>query len=338
MLLLGCVPVLLLAAAQNAAPPEVPATRVKSERIAKPLRVTGDLQAFRSVALYPKIPGFVEWIGVDRGSKVKAGEALVRLVAPEIAAQKQEAEARLAADEASHARLMKAAETPGVVAGNDLELAARAVEGSRARVRILTEQESYLHLKAPFGGVITERQLHEGAFAGPPSGAGGVPVLRLQEVSRLRLVVHVPEHAAGDLPLGKKLRFSVSAHPGADFEGVLARSASALDARTRSLSVEADVDNADGRLAPGMFAAVAWVLERPQPSLLVPLSAIVTTTEKSFVIRIRDGRTEWVDARQGLILRDWVEIFADLAEGDVVVLRGTDELRPGLRVSAKIVP
>jgi RND family efflux transporter MFP subunit len=315
--------------------PSVAATRVKAEKVSKTLRLTAELQPYRNVALYPKISGFIEWIGVDRGSRVKAGEPLVRLVAPEIAAQKQEAEAKLAADEATYKRLKEAAATPGVVAGNDVELAAKAVEASRARVRVVSEQESYLKLVAPFDGVITERNAHEGSYLGPPAGATAVPVLRLQEVARLRLTVAVPEAAAGGLPAGKNVPFAVAAFPGETHHGAVARSASALDQRTRTLPVELDVDNASGRLAPGMFAEVLWPMERPKPSLLLPASCVAATTERMFVVRLKDGAVEWVDVRQGLTIGDRVEVFGELAEGDLVAVRGTDELKAGAKVSAK---
>src|SRR6185436_5573620 len=98
--------------AAAAGTPTVGVVRVKAEKASKILRLTAEVQPFRQVALYPKVSGFLEWIGVDRGSRVKAGEPLVRLMAPEIAAQKQEAEARLASDEATYKRLKEASATP----------------------------------------------------------------------------------------------------------------------------------------------------------------------------------------------------------------------------------
>ena len=320
------------------ATPSITVARVKAEKVTKILRVTAELQAFRNVALYPKVPGFLEWIGVDRGSRVKAGEPLVRLVAPEIAAQKQESEAKLASDEATYKRLKDAAATPGVVAGNDVELAAKAVEGSRARVRVIAEQELYLKLCAPFDGVVTERNAHEGSFLGPPSGTTSIPVIRLQEVARLRLTVAVPEVAAGEIPAGKKVSFAVAAFPGETFSGTVARSAGAIDQRTRTLPVELDVDNSSGRLTPGMFAEVLWPMERSKPSLVVPVSSVGMTTERMFIVRIKNGTAEWVDVRQGLSLGERVEVFGDLAEGDQVVVRGTDELKPGTKVTANETP
>lgn len=318
--------------------PAVTVTRVKAEKIAKTLRLTAELQPFRSVALYPKVSGFVEWIGVDRGSRVKAGEPLVRLVAPEIAAQKQEAEAKLAADDATCKRLKEAAQTPGVVAGNDVDLASKAVEASRARVRVLSEQESYLKLSAPFDGLITERNAHEGSYLGPPSGASPVPVLRLQEVAKLRLTVAVPEAAAGEVPMGKKVSFHVAAYPGEPFGGTIARSAGAVEQRTRTLPVELDVENSSGRLTPGMFAEVLWPMERSKPSLVVPASSIAVTTERMFVVRIKGGVAEWVDVKPGLTVGDRVEVFGDVAEGDPVAVRGTDEIKPGSKPPTNEAP
>jgi membrane fusion protein, multidrug efflux system len=84
-----------------------------------------------------------------------------------------------------------------------------------------------------------------------------------------------------------------------------------------------------------MFPEVDWPLTRPAPSLFVPASAIATTTERTFVIRIRNGMTEWVDVKRGLSMADLVEVFGDLQENDVVAVRGTDELRAGIPVAVK---
>ncbi len=315
--------------------PAVPAARVKAEMVTKTFRLPAELSAFRNVALYSKVAGFVDRIEVDRGTEVKTGQLLVRLVAPEIAAQKQEAEAKLAADEATYKRLLEASKTPGVVAGNDLELASRNAEAARARVRVCAEQESYLRLTAPFDGVVTERNVHEGSLVGPGSMA---PLVRLQELSKLRLVVPVPEIALGHVPLGKKVSFAVAAFPGETFAGTVARLAHSVDPKTRTMPVELDVDNSDKRLQPGSFAQVQWVMERGRPSFLVPASAVATTTERSFVIRIRDGVTEWMEVRTGVSVGDRVEIFCDVAEGDLVAVRATDELRAGTKVAPREAP
>lgn len=338
VILLACGPLLGCPQASPAPPgtgahplQRVTVARVTSQKLSKRIRVTGELQAYRSVTLHAKVQGFVERIDVDRGSAVKQGQVLAQLSAPEIAAQRAELEARLAGDESTYKRFKEASAVPGVVAGNDVDVAQRNAEAARARLQACAQQESYLRLTAPFDGIITERNAHEGSLVGPATP----PIFRLQEISRLRLVSAVPEAAVGSAVAGDKANFSVIAYPGEIFAGTVSRLAQSLDVRTRTMPVELDVDNSSGRLVPGMFAEVQWEMRRLAPSFFVPVSAVATTTERSFLVRVRDGTVEWVDVRVGASLGDRVEVYGELAEGDEVAVRGTDELRPGTQVSAK---
>jgi membrane fusion protein (multidrug efflux system) len=374
---------------QSQAPvPAVTVTKVVSQELSRQIRLPGELQAYQDVAIYPKVQGFVEWIGVDRGSVVKQGQLLCRMSAPELAAQrseaaakaqgassqriegearvgsiqaqKLEAAAKLASDDATYKHLKAAAATPGVVAGNDLETAERTVEADRARVRLyeenekaaraqvqaltenekaagdsarsVSEIESYLRISAPFDGVITERNVHKGSLVGP---SGSSPMLRVRQVRELRLVIYVPEADVAGMAEGNSLNFTVTAYPGETFSGKLQRVAHSLDAKTRTMPVELDVLNSSGRLAPGMYTEVVWPNSRTYPSQFIPPSAIATTTERTFVIRIRDDKAEWVDVKRGVVMGDLVEVFGNLAEGDMVAVRGTDELRDGTKVTVK---
>jgi membrane fusion protein (multidrug efflux system) len=337
VVLFGCGPEAPTAALPppQVGPPTVPLTAVVSQTLSKPMRLPGELLPRRDVAVYARVPGFIEKIEVDRGSIVKQGQLLVQLVAPELAAARLEAEARVASDEATWKRLKEAAATPGVVSKNDIDVAEKLVDAGRQRVKAWVQQEAYLKITAPFDGIVTERNVHEGSLVAP-SGAGSTPMLRIQEVSQLRLVVAVPEAATGSIAGGDEVKFGVPAYPNVLFAGKIARNARALDVKTRTMPVELDVDNQAGKLAPGMFADVHWQMKRSEPTLFVPQSAIVTTTERTFVIRVQLRKTEWVDVRPGVTLSPAaVEVFGALAAGDWVATRGTDELRSGVEVVPK---
>src|SRR6185295_4091714 len=99
------------------------------------------------------------------------------------------------------------------------------------------------------------------------------------------------------------------------------------------MPVELEVRNPDLRLGPGMYPEVQWPVRRPQPSLLLPPTAIVTTTERTFVIRVNNGVAEWVNVSRGARVGDLVEVFGALKDGDLIVRRGTDEIREGARVN-----
>jgi hypothetical protein len=106
--------------------------------------------------------------------------------------------------------------------------------------------------------------------------------------------------------------------------------------RTRTMPVELDYANKDGKLAPGMFAEVMWPIRRDAPSLFVPISAVVQTTEKTFVDRVKNGAIEQVAVKRGVVLKELVEVFAaGLAAGDPVLKRGSEELKDGTKVQTR---
>lgn len=108
-----------------------------------------------------------------------------------------------------------------------------------------------------------------------------------------------------------------------------------IDAKTRTEVLEFEVSNDKLELKPGMYGNAGFGIHRSERSFVVPYSAVVTNLERSFVIRVSDGRAEWVDARSGISMKDHVEIFADLKEDDQLVVKANDELRDGQVVVPK---
>ncbi|MCU1281614.1 MAG: hypothetical protein JWM53_5160 [bacterium] len=309
--------------------------QVGSEKLNTTAKLPGELTPYEMVALYPRVNGFVEEVSVDRGSAVKRGQLLARLSAPELASQRSEAESKLLAVRSTSERLRAASDTPGAVAKHDLEIAEAAVKADEARVQSLKTLESYLAVRAPFDGVITERNVHPGALVGPPAGANATPMMRMESVGHLRLTVAVPETDVGSIADGAKAEFVVRTWPGQRFSGVIKRVAHTIDGKTRTMPVELDVDNVNGKLAPGMFADVFWPVRRDTPSLFVPSSAVVQTTERTYVDRVREGAIELVTVQRGTALKDRVEVFGQLQPGDTILKRGSEELKDGAKVKTK---
>ena len=354
------------ATSAKAAPPEpaakVQVTKVVAQKLALTVHLPGEIEPYEVVAVFPKVTGFVKSISVDRGSHVNEGQIIAHLEAPELVAQRSEAqsklhaaqaqfaaaEAKVASDEGTYEHLKAAAATPGVVAGNDLFVSQKALDADRAQLtaqqenvnaaqqslQAITQTEAYLQVKAPFDGVVTERNVHPGALVGPAGAPGSaLPMLRIETLSRLRIVVPVPETYAAGVPEGTKVEFTVPSFPGRIFRGTIARIAHSVDIKTRTMPVELEAANVKGELSPGTFSDVLWPVRRSYPTLFVPTSSVANTLERAFVVRIRDGKSEWIDIKTGVTVDKMTEVFGDLHEGDIVAVRGTDELRAGTAVS-----
>ena len=342
--------------------PQVDVTIVKSQKLAATISLPAELVPYEAVDLYAKETGFVKSIKVDRGSRVKQGELIAELEAPELLAQRAQAnaayqgaeaqlaagQAKLAADQATYQHMSAASKTPGVVAGNDLDIAQRTAQSDEANVgalqmtaeagqeslKAVTQLESYLEITAPFDGQVTTRYVHPGALVGPAGGTGTTtPIVRIETLTRHRLVVPVPENDAAGVPDKTQVSFTVPSFPGRTFKAPVARVSHGIDTKTRTMPVELDVSDPHMELVPGTFCEVAWPLHRTYPTLFVPASAVASDLQRTFVIRIRQNKTEWVDVKTGVRAGTLIEVFGDLRAGEEVAIRGTDQLRAGSEVS-----
>ncbi len=349
-------------AAGDKPPQQVITVPVESQKLDTTATLPAQIEPYEAVDIYPKVTGFLETIRVDRGSRVKAGEVIIRLSAPELVAQRTQAEAslhsaesqlaaaraKLASDRGTYLHLEAAAKTPGVVAGNDLlvaeqttaadsalvEAASNNVQGARDSLRSVTQLESYLEIRAPFEGVVTQRNLHPGALVGPASGQSGAqPIVRIESIGRLRVVVPVPEAYAAGVQEGQQVTFRVPAYPDRTFHAPIARISHDINQQTQTMQVELDFHNTGAQITPGSFTSVEWPIHRSYATLFVPSSAVATDLQRTFVIRVREGKAEWVDVKTGVMMNGKTEVFGDLQPSDIVVRNATDSLLNGSRVS-----
>lgn len=354
------------AASSASAVPQVDVVIVHAKKLKTTISLPAELVPYEAVDLYARETGFVKSIKVDRGSAVKGGEIIAEIEAPELVAQRAQAnaayegaqsqlaagEAKLAADQATYEHMSAAAKVPGVVAPNDLDIAEKAAQADAANVealkktaeagreslRAVTQLESYLRIAAPFDGEVTTRYVHPGALVGPAGGSGAAtPIVRVETVTHHRLVVAVPEDDVGGVSEGAMVNFTAPSFPGRMFSAPIARISHGVDTKTRTMPVELDVKDPKAELVPGTYCQVEWPVSRNYATLFVPASAVGSDLERTFVIRIRNNKTEWLDVKTGSRVDNSIEVFGDLKEGDQVANRGTDQLRPGTEVSPRIV-
>jgi len=271
------------------------------------------------------------------------------------------AESAYTADHAAYTRLKQASqERPGLIAEQELDdsLArdqeAEAQVGStsaalaEAKSQLLVakaDQERYLafeaysHITAPFSGVVTKRYADTGALinAGTASDTQSMPVVRLAEWSRQRLVLPVPESDVPGVHLGQMIDVVVPSL-GRTFRGTVARFADALNVETRTMHTEIDVENLDDKLVAGMYAETTLVLHQKDDAVTVPVEGVQRNGSNgtAFVVNPA-GVVEQRSVTLGVDSGKRVEVLSGVSAGEQIVVGNLNALQPGQRVQPKIV-
>jgi membrane fusion protein (multidrug efflux system) len=324
--------------------PEIKTFRLEKQKMETSLKMPGELIAYQQVDLYAKVSSFVKTLKADIGSEVRKGQLLMTLEAPEVASQVSAAQSRLKSQEAvytaskaNYDRLLETSKTPGTISKNDLDQAiARRnsdhaqFDAARAAYKEVGSIQNYLEIRAPFSGIISDRNVNLGAFVGPSGKGSEFPLFTLQEQKHLRLAISIPELYTGYLKEGDKITFTVKSKPSEVFNSRVQRLSGALDQRLRAERVEMDVPNPDKKLLPGMIAEVSIPLPANAGTFIVPKSAIVDSAEGIYVIKSENNKAVKVPIKKGRESDDKIEVFGNLTEGDQLVTEASEEIHPGM--------
>lgn len=312
---------------------------LKKEIVTKTFSLPAELLPWEKAEVYAKVEGYVRELKVDIGDRVRKNDVLVMLDAPEVTANYARSFADLQASKSTYRtsldlykRTLIASREKGAVSDSELEriknqmLADSAsYEAAKSGADAYSQLKNYLVIRAAFDGVITQRNIHPGTLVGKDR----TPLIVLENLSKLRLQVAIPEvYTAAQLE-STSIDFKVDAQPSKVFKATLARKSNQIDEKTRTELWEFEVANASKELKSGMYGNVSFSLKRSDSTFVVPYSAVVTTLEKRFVIRVRDGKTEWVDVRNGINTNSTIEIFGELVEGDLLLYKANDEIKTG---------
>lgn len=328
------------------------------------LNLPADVRAYQATAVYARSSGYLKPLpaGIDIGARVKAGQLMAEIAAPEVDADLDQARATLEQTKVSvvHAtedmefnkatfeRYQGFAATGGLTTQqlderrqqyNTSSTALREAEASRAAaaaaVKRLEELKGYQQITAPYDGVITSRKYDAGALISISSNGPGQEMFQIAQTSTLRVFVNVPQSSATDIVTGREASLSVSNFPAELFTGTVARTAESIDPATRTLRVEIDVPNEGGRLLPGMYGQVRFHLVREHPSVVVPTGALVFSSEGMRVATAENGRIKFHPVTLGRDFGTEAEVVAGLAADAQVVMNPGEGLQDGTEVTPR---
>lgn len=319
---------------------------LQKETFNKEVSFPGELLPMEKAEVFAKVSGYVNNVKVDIGDMVQKGQVIAVLEAPEMIANYaqvnsdlQTARSKYNGSMDAYKRISNAAKVDGTVAAGELEKIksqmmadSAALGASKAKLNAYAKLKDYLVIRAPFSGIITQRNIDPGTLV----GTGNIkPMLVLENNQTLRLRLSIPEAYTASNTDSSSLQFSVDAYPGVMYNAKLSRKAGALNLVNRTETWEYIYPNKGHELKSGMYANAKIRFRRSTPSFFVPSSAVVTNLEKRFVIRLKNRKSEWVDVRNGITVDTKTEIFGDLSEGDTILIRGTDEIKSGTTIYPK---
>lgn len=321
----------------SAAGVPVQTLQVQRRDLAHTLTLPGNVSPWLQATLYAKIPGYLKWMGADKGDVVKKGQLLAVLDAPEVEQQLQQAEADYHIKQVTFERMRNVwKENPDVIAKQDVDLAEAAAQAAKHLRDSRKSMLEYAKVSAPFDGILTSRFADPGAFIPAATGSATqtVPLFTIMEIDTIRVYVSVPQEAALMAKPGIPALLTARELPDQTVRGTITRTTTALDPSTRSLLVEIDLPNPDHRLRPGMFVTATLILEEHPRALALPPAALVTYNSSTSVFVIEGGRAKQVAVKTGLDDGEWVEIIEGLQENVEVIVIGKSGLTDGQAVEA----
>jgi membrane fusion protein, multidrug efflux system len=320
---------------------------LKKEKVNKQITFPAELTPLNRAEIYAKVSGYINEFKVDIGDHVKKGEVLVILDAPEVISNyaqiysdEQTAYSKYQTSLDAYKRFLKASKVSGTVAEEEMEKSknlmhsdSSSLEAAKSKLKANAQIKDYLTIRSPFNGIITQRNFDRGTLVGANNSK---PLLIIENIESLRLRVPIPEAYTMAIPDTSVIQFTVDAQPGKIYTAILSRKSGSINLSNRTEIWEYIYQNPENQLKSGMFATVSIRFRRKELSFLVPESAVVTNLEKRFVIRLKENKAELVDVKNGISQDDKIEIFGMLSEGDILLVRATDEIKPGAKLIGKM--
>jgi membrane fusion protein, multidrug efflux system len=342
--------------------PTVAVVLPEAKALSASIDLPGRLEAYSRAPIFARVNGYLKGWSADIGARVKSGDVIAEIEAPDLDQQLLQARADLANQEAS-AKLSEVTlnRRRTLIASNfvsmqeiderttDLANKNAAVKAAQANVERLEALAGYKKITAPFDGIVTARDTDVGALIN--TGGGGPPMFVISDVSKLRLYVNVPQNYVPEIKLGAKAVITVPEYPNRTFPATVEASAQAVDVNSGTTRMQLGLDNSRGELMPGAYASVKLSLQRDSVPLHIPASALIFNQNGLRVATVGAGdRVRFktvtiardlgreIEIGSGLAIDDRVIVAPPdgIADGDQVRVAGGDAAKPAPKVSERL--
>ena len=314
------------------------------------LALPGNTQPYVDTPIYSRTNGYLQKWFFDIGAHVKKGQLMATIETPELDQQLQVAQADLKSAQANldlanitstrYQNLLKSnsvskQETDEAM-GNAASKQA-ALEASMAGVRRLQQLQSFERVYAPFDGIVTARNTDIGDLitGGSASGSSAKQLFHLAAINQLRVFVSVPEIYSDLVRDGGPATLTLDEYPGQTFAGRITRNSGAIDPASRTLNVEVDVPNRNGKLLPGAYATVHFNIPTTGGSMTIPSNTLIFRAQGMQVGVVRNNRVQLVPVKIAQDHGASVEVASGLSPDDAIIVDPSDSLASGQQVTVK---
>ena len=301
--------------------------------------ITGTANANQKVTLYAMESGYVKNIRKDIGDEVRKGELIAILANPQLVSDFERIKAQLKAKQSNFERLNSThSTTPAITPLYLVEEAEAEYLSLKATLSAIQHRLNFLRVKAPFSGIITHRFVDNGALI--QSGLtedNPQSIVELQEINPIRIIIPLPESDIGAINVGTKVEVSFPEMPAEAFKASVTRAAGALDAASKTMQIEIDINNTNGKIKPGMYAKVLLQTSSRKGVISLPINAQLVYQNQFFVLEVKDGLVERTALRKGLSNKDFFEVLnPDITEESLVIVQGKGLVKSGQKVKPVI--
>src|SRR5436190_14982336 len=301
----------------------------------KELILPGTFQAIKQTTIYPRSNGYVQSWKADIGDNVQAGQLLAEIATPEVDQQLAQARAQEEITKVTADRWRDLVQK-NVVSRQEYDQNQKAYEAAKANLQQVQKIQGFQQILAPFAGKIAARNIDIGTLVTDGTGNSETPLFNIVQSDVLRVYVFAPQENAPSIHEGLTAKIVLQEYPGQEFDGKVTRTAGALDPQSRTMQVEVQVPNNEGKLYAGMYGQVKFLLADENAPIVVPANTFLFRTEGPQVATVvNEKHIHWQSIRVGRDFGDRLEVLDGLKENTKVVMNPTDDLREEIEVQVK---
>ena len=301
------------------------------------LQIIGNALPNKQVNIHAMEGGFLSELKKDIGDKVQKGDILAVLNNPELTRELEINKVEKQVAEANYLRFKKViAKTPELTTLQEFEKVEATYLMANAKYKATTNRDSLLSIRAPFSGVITTRNVELGALIQSGiNNTNAAALFEIMDTETIRLTIALPETEVDNISKGMQAEISFTELSGEQFSAQVSRMANAIDNRTKTMQVQLDIPNRNGKIKAGMYANVAIQLQSTGDKISLPNEVLIAIKSEFFILQVKDGIVKRTLIKKGLSNTQFFEVLSnEINENSKVIVEGKAMVKEGMKVKA----